>query len=84
MTKLEELLKETDFTQEEWKIYRKVEKHNRLEDLIYVAQNMDLTEEELAMVEDNADIIVERFDKTEEDSDWFTVMENAIRWVIGE
>ena len=84
MTKLEKLLKETDFTQEEWKIYRKVEKHNRLEDLVYVAQNMDLTEEELAMVEDNADIIVERFDSTEEDGDWFTVMENAIRWVIGE
>lgn len=84
MTKLEELLKETDFTAEEWEIYRKVEKHNRLEDLIYVAQNMELTEAERTLVEENADIIVERFDKTEEDSDWFTVMENAIRWVIGE
>ena len=84
MTKLEELLKETDFTQAEWEIYRKVEKHNRLEDLIYVAQNMELTEAERTLVEENADIIVERFDKTEEDSDWFTVMENAILWVIGE
>lgn len=84
MTKLEKLLKETDFTQAEWEIYRKVEKHNRLEDLIYVAQNMDLTDEERTMVKENADIIVERFDSTEEDGDWFTVMENAIRWVIGE
>ena len=84
MTKLEELLEETDFTQEEWKIYRKVEKHNHLEDLMYVAQNMDLTEEELAMVEDNADIIVERFESTEENGEWYSIMENAIRWVIGE
>ena len=84
MTKLEELLKETNFTQAEWEIYRKVEKHNRLEDLIYVAQSMELTEAERTLVEENADIIVERFEKTEEDSDWFTVMENAIRWVIGE
>ena len=84
MTKLEELLEETDFTAEEWEIYRKVEKHNRLEDLIYVAQSMDLTDEERAMVEDNADIIVERFDKTEENGDWYSIMENAIRWVIGE
>ena len=84
MNKLEELLKETDFTQEEWKIFRKVEKHNRLEDLMYVAQTMELTKKEQSLVEENADIIVERFDKTEEDGDWFTIMENAIRWVIGE
>ena len=84
MTKLEKLLKETDFTQAEWEIYRKVEKHNRLEDLVYVAQTMELTEAERTLVEENADIIVERFDSTEEDGDWFTVMENAIRWVIGE
>ena len=84
MTKLEKLLKETDFSQAEWEIYRKVEKHNRLEDLIYVAQSMDLTDEERAMVEDNADIIVERFDKTEENGEWYSIMENAIRWVIGE
>lgn len=82
MTKLEELLKETDFTQEEWKIYRKVEKHNQLEDLKYVMDLMDLTEKEKELIKENANIIIERLDKVEHD--WIEDFENAIDYVIGE
>lgn len=82
MNKLEELLKETDFTQEEWKIFRKVEKHNQLEDLKYVMDLMDLTEEEKELIKENADIIIERLDKAEHD--WIEDFKNAIDYVIGE
>lgn len=80
MNKLEELLKETDFTQEEWRIFRKVEKHNQLEDLEYVMGLMDLTEEEKELIKENADIIIERLDKVEHD--WIEDFRNAINWVI--
>ena len=80
MNKLEELLKETDFTQEEWRIFRKVEKHNQLEDLEYVMGLMDLTEEEKELIKENADIIIERLDKVE--NDWIEDFRNAINWVI--
>ena len=82
MNKLEELLKETDFTQEEWKIFRKVEKHNKLEDLKYVMDLMDLTEEEKELIKENSDIIIERLDKVEHD--WIEDFKNAIDYVIGE
>ena len=82
MNKLEELLKETDFTQEEWNTFKKVEKHNQLEDLVYVMDLMDLTEEEKELIKENADIIIERLDKVEHD--WIEDFKNAIDYVLGE
>ena len=82
MNKLEELLKETDFTTKEWHTFKKVEKHNQLEDLVYVMDLMDLTEEEKELIKENADIIIERLDKVEHD--WIEDFKNAIDYVIGE
>lgn len=87
MTKLEELLKETDFTAEEWEIYRKVEKHNWLEDMYYVLNVMleveEITQEEYDLALENAQTIIEKYDKWLE-YEWIDTMKDAIRWVIGE
>lgn len=80
MNKLEELLKETEFNTAEWEIFRKVDKHNKLEDLEYVMGLMGLTEEQEELIKQNADIIIERLDKLE--NDWIEDVKNAINYVI--
>ena len=87
MNKLEELLKETDFTQEEWKIFRKVVKHNQLEDLQYLLDEMleeeEITQEQYNEAVEDAEWIVERFDSNLE-YDWRETMKYEIKNAIGE
>ena len=88
MNKLEELLKETDFTQEEWNTFKKVEKHNQLEDLQYLLDEMleeeeEITQEQYNEAVEEAKWIIERFDSNLE-YDWRTTMEYEIKNAIGE
>lgn len=70
MNKLEELIKETDYTQEEWNIHKKVERHNQLEE-----------KEQYEVACNKAEIIQEKFDKWL-DYDWQTTMKDAIDYVL--
>lgn len=85
MNKLEQLIKETDYTQEEWKIHQKVEKNCQLEDLQYLLDLMledeDITQEQYDMACENAGTIIEKYDKYD-DYDWQATMENAIYSVL--
>lgn len=85
MNALEKLLKETDFTQEEWQIHKKVERHNQLEDLKYLLdlmlENNDITQEQYNKACDNADLIQEKYDKWL-DYDWQMTMKDAINYVL--
>ena len=87
MNKLQELLKETDFTQEEWKTFRKVVKHNQLEDLQYLLDEMleeeEITQEQYNEAVEEAKWIIERFDSNLE-YDWRTTMKYEIKNAIGE
>lgn len=84
MNKLEQLIKESDYTQEEWKIFQKVEKHNQLEDLLSVLnEKLELgiiTEKQYKFACDNADWIIEKYNDYE--TDWQTAMDLAIDYVI--
>ena len=84
--KLTEILKETDFTQEEYQTFRKVLKHYQAEDLQYRLDEKleyeDLTQGQYDRAVENAEEIIERYDETNNE-DWFACMDNAIDWVVG-
>lgn len=85
MNKLEQLIKETDYTQEEWNIHKKVERHNQLEDLKYLLdlmlENNNITQEQYETVCENAEAIVEKYNKYD-DYDWQITMKDAINYVL--
>ena len=87
MTKLEELLEETEFTEDEWRTYKKVDRHNQLEDLKYLLdlmlENNNITQEQYKKACDNADLIQEKYNKWL-DYDWQMTMENAINYILEE
>ena len=85
MNELEKLIKETDYTQEEWNIHKKVERHNQLEDLKYVLdimlENKEISKEQYETACKKAEIIQEKFDKWL-DYDWQITTKNAINYVL--
>ena len=85
MNKLEQLIIKTDYTQEEWGIYKKVEKNCQLNDLKYLLdlmlENEDLTQEQYKTACENTDNIIEKYNKYD-DYDWQTTMENAIYSIL--
>lgn len=87
MKNLEEILKETEFTQGEYQTFRKVLKHYQAEDLQYRLDEKleyeDLTQEQYDKAVENAEDILERYDDTN-NTDWESIMDNAIDWVIGD
>lgn len=87
MKSLDEILKETEFTEEEYQTFRKVLRHYQAEDLQYrLDDQLDaecITQEQYEEARERADEILERYDKTNED-EWFTYMDNAIDWVVGD
>lgn len=87
MNKLEELLRETSYTSENWKVFRQVQRHNQLEDLKFLLEEMleneEITQEQYNEAVEDAEWIVERFDKWL-DYDWIRTMKDAIHYTIGE
>lgn len=87
MKNLEKILKETEFTEDEYQIYRKVLKHYQAEDLQYRLEdrleNEEITQEQYDRAVENAEEIIERYDDTN-NADWESVMDNAIDWVVGD
>lgn len=87
MKNLDEILEETEFTQEEYQTFRKVLKHYQAEDLQYRLDEKleyeDLTQEQYDKAVENAENIIERYDETN-NADWESIMDNAIDWVIGD
>ena len=87
MKNLEKILKETDFTEDEYQIYKKVLKHYQAEDLQYRLDTKleyeFMTQEQYDRAVENAEEIIERYDETNND-EWFTYMDNAIDWVVGD
>lgn len=85
MKNLKELLKETEYTNEEWKIHQKVEKHYQLCDLQYLLEDMldqnEITQEEFDKACENADIIVEKYNKWL-DYEWRETMKEAIDYIL--
>ena len=86
MKDLNEILKETAFTGEEYQTFRKVLKHYQADDLKYrLDELLDcecLTQERYDEAIENAEDILERYDETCTD-EWANTMDNAIDWVIG-
>ena len=87
MKNLKELLEETKYSNEEYKIYKKVEQHYQLEDLKYLLDDMlendFLTQEEYDKACENADWIIEKYNKWV-DYDWKDTMHNAINYILGD
>ena len=85
MKNLDELLKETEFTQDEWETYRKVQKNYQLQDLEYLLDEMlelgIINEETYCLAKEKAGIIVAKYDKWLE-YDWRETMNTAIDWVV--
>ena len=85
MTKLEELLKETEFTQEEYEIHRKVVRNNQLEDLLDLLEEMlgngTISKKNYKLAHERAGIIIAKYDKWL-DYEWRETMKNAIDWVV--
>ena len=85
MKNLKELLKETEFTNEEWQIHQKVEKRCQLEDLQYSLDEMLecelLTQEQYDKACNNADWIIEKYNKWLE-YDWGNTMREAINCIV--
>lgn len=69
MTKLEELLKETEYSNEEWNTYLKVQKNNQLEDLQFILNEML----------ENEEISQEQYDEAVEETKW--IIEKYNEWV---
>lgn len=67
MNKLEQLLKETNYTKEEWETYRKVENNCNLLDLCDLLDELlekeDITQEQYDLACENANIIIEEYKK---------------------
>lgn len=87
MKNLDKILKETDFTEDEYQIFKKVLKHYQAEDLQYrLNEKLEyetFTQEQYDKAIENAEEIIERYDETNNE-DWASVMDNAIDWVIGD
>ena len=66
MEELEKKIKQTDFTQDEWQTFKKVELNNQLNDLqmvlIEMLESEELTQEQLTTIMENIDLIIEKFD----------------------
>lgn len=87
MKNLDKILKETEFTEDEYQIFRKVLKHYQAEDLQYrldtKLESEEITQEQYDRAVENAEEIIERYDETNNE-DWESVMDNAIDWVVGD
>lgn len=87
MKNLDEILKETDFTEDEYKTFRKVLKHYQADDLQYRLEdrleNQAMTQEEYDEAKERAYEIIERYDDNS-NADWYENMDNAIEWVLGD
>lgn len=87
MNELEELLKKTSYTSEDWKVFMKVQRHNQLEDLKFLLEEMleneEITKQQYEDATQNAKLIVEKFDKWLE-YDWIRTMKDAIYYTIEE
>lgn len=85
MNKLEQLIKETDYTQEEWNIHKKVETNCQLQDLKYLLDIMleseDISQEQYETVCENAEATVEKYNKYD-DYDWQINMKDAICYIL--
>lgn len=83
--KLDELIKETDYSITEWKVFRKVEKNNQLQDLKYLLDEMlengELTQTQYDIACENADYIIEKYNEWF-NYDWQKIMTDAIKYVI--
>lgn len=79
------LLKNTEYTDKEWEIYQKVDKHNKLEDLADTLYDMllddTITKDQYRIALDNADYIITLYDKND-NSDWQLTMKEAIRSIL--
>lgn len=85
MSKLDELLKATKYTQKEYEIYQKVQKHNDLLDLKRILER-DLQSGKIGLEKYDkavafADEIIDTYSENVY-SDWMQDMGNAINWVI--
>lgn len=80
------LLKNTEYTDEEWEIYQKVDKHNKLEDLADTLYEMllgdTITKDQYRIALDNADYIIILYEKND-NPDWQLTMKEAIKQIIG-
>lgn len=85
MNKLEQLIKETDYTQTEWETHKKVEMNCQLQDLKYlldiILKNEEISEEKYNLACENAEYIVEKYNSYD-DYDWQINMQNAIDYVL--
>lgn len=85
MSKLEQLIKETNYTQAEWETHRKVETNSQLQDLKYLLDIMleseDISQEQYETVCENAEAIVEKYNKYD-DYDWQINMKDAIYYIL--
>lgn len=85
MKNLNKLLEETEFTQDEWETYRKVQKNCQLQDLKYLLDIMleseDISQEQYETVCENAEAIVEKYNKYD-DYDWQINMKDAIYYIL--
>lgn len=85
MTKLDELLKETEYTQKEYEASQKVQKHNYLLDLKEILrrdlQNGKIGLEEYDRAVAFADEIIDTYCENL-CREWIQEMRNAINWVI--
>lgn len=85
MSKLKDLLKETDFTKDEWETYRKVQKNYQLQDLEELLDEMlidgTINAEQFETATQKADLIVEKYDKWLE-YDWRTTMKEAVNYIL--
>lgn len=86
MQNLDEILKETEFTQDERKVWEKVEYNNRARDLEFILNDLlesgEMTKEQAEAAKQNADVILERYAKWNY-CDWLSVMRDAINYVMG-
>lgn len=87
MNELEELIKKTDYTQEEYEIYRKIVTHFQLEDLKTALDDLlefkQITNKEYEKATQKADLIIEKYDKWL-DYDWYETMKDAIDYALEE
>lgn len=85
MTMFNTLLKNTEYTDEEWAIYQKVDKHNKLEDLADTLYDMlldgSITRDHYCIALDNADYIITLYEKND-NPDWQLTMKEAIRSIL--
>lgn len=84
-SEIEELYKETQPTNEQYAIFRKVQKHYYLADLEDLLDEMldneEITGEEYDKVWQKASLVIEKYDKWL-DYDWRDTMKQAISYVL--